>query len=263
MGTPIIKLEIFPGYADGFAFRWYMNPLFNDPLPWNSVVELAPAPDEGWVAISPTIVNQFLWASTEPKYINKDQVLYFRVRLTTSKGTYVSDVRKPYGDLPRREFLIAKELMRKEILQARSMSGIIGELWLRSTFGPLCTHCKDPVTGDILDSACKYCYGTGREPGYHGPYSAWMTFSPASRDEQQTQDGAGVREPFSFTIRMVVCPYAKDTDVVVDTCTDKRYYVDQVQNIAEVRRVAIVQDLTVHEAPVTEPIYRLGKIGSV
>ena len=260
MGTVFEKVEIFPGYAAGFTFRWVVNPLFVDPLPWRFEVQLAPAPADGWHTVSPMIVNQMLWMDTQKRLINKDEVLYFRIKLTTGRGEYYSDVRTPYGDLPKREFLLAKEIMRKEILQAKKLSGIIGSVWIRSTFGPKCSHCRDPVTGDVLDSACKFCYGTGREPGYHGPYYTWMTFSPASKDQQMAEDGSGTRQPYSYQVRMVVCPYVKDSDVLVDSCKDKRYYVDVVKSEAEIRRVALVQSLIVHEAPVSEPIYELGVV---
>jgi hypothetical protein len=261
MATPFEKVDIFPGYAAGFTFRWVLSPLFVDPLPWTFVVQMSPEPavtSASWHAISPVLTNKMLWVDDVRRLINKDEVLYFRIKLTTPKGVHYSDVRTPYGDLPKREWLIAKEIMRKEILQAKKMSGIIGQLWSISTFGPVCTHCKDPITGDILNSACEFCYGTGREPGYHGPYAAWMTFSTAAKDEQMAEDGSGTRQPYSFQIRMVVCPYVKDSDVIVDPCRDKRYYVDAVKMEAEIRRVALVQTLTVHEAPNSEPIYKLG-----
>lgn len=251
------KVEVFPHYNTGFVFRWEVNPVFVDPIPWTFVVERAPAKDGPWTAAGPAVVNKFIWTSDCRIQINKDEVLFFRISLTTSKGVYHSQVVKPYGDLPKREFLIARELMRKEILQARTMAGVIGQLWSISTFGERCKHCRDPITNDVLDSNCSYCLGTGRLPPYHGPYNTWMTFSPSARDEQMADDGSGTRQPYTFEVRMICCPYAKDSDVIVDPCKDKRYYVDAVKSEAEIRRIAIVQTLTVHEAPVSEAIYNL------
>ena len=255
---PFERVEVLPSYMAGFTFRWTISSIFYDPLPWNFVVEEAPAKDGPWTAISTTIVNQVVWIDTRKTFINKDEVLFFRITLTTPNRTYVSQVKMPYGDLPEREFLLAREIMRKEVLRARTMSGIIGKVWNIATFGPICTHCEDPITHDVLDSNCVYCFGTGREPGYHGPYATWMTFSPADRDAKMSEDGSGNRQPYTFSVRTVVCPRIKESDVIIDPCTDKRYYVDRVKIEAEIRRVPIIQTLTAHEAPVTEPIYRLG-----
>lgn len=256
--NPFKYISIQPHYAAGFAFCWEISQSFFDALPWTFRVQQGPSPDGPWTDVSPGLENIFSWAETSKRLINKDVVLYFRIKLTTPKGEYYSHVKTPYGDVGRREYLLIREMMRKEVLQARTLSGIMGKLWIRATFGPKCTHCIDPITGDVKDSNCPYCFGTGREPGYHGPYDMWMTFSPADRDEQMAPDGSGTRQPYSFSVRAISCPVAKDCDVIIDPCQDKRYYVDKVQQLTEIRRIPVVQTLIVHEAPNSEPIYRLG-----
>ena len=53
-------------------------------------------------------------------------------------------------------------------------------------------------------------------------------------------------------------PSAKDDDIVVDTADDKRYIVDGVQQITEIRKIPVIQSLGVHELPTSDPAYRLG-----
>jgi hypothetical protein len=73
-----------------------------------------------------------------------------------------------------------------------------------------------------------------------------------------SEDGTGTREPKDFEVRMIGAPPVKKNDLLADTHTDKRYYVDVVQVVAEIRRVPVVQTLTVHEAPVSDPAYKVG-----
>jgi len=257
MTAPFKHIDIVPGYARGFSYRWDVAGSFSDPGPWTFHVESGPAVDGPWERISPALVNQYSWADTETRVVGKDAVLYFRVSLVTPKGTYASHVMMPYGDLGRREYLIAREIMRKELLVAKQNNGVPVQLWTVSTYGPKCTHCIDPVSGNVTNSKCPFCFGTGRDPGYHGPYAAWGTFSSAKHTVQSSQSGSGVVAPADFSIRMIGSPQVKKNDVVIDVTQDKRYYVDLVDVTAELRRVPIVQVLTVHEAPVSDIAYRL------
>jgi len=247
---------ITPSYASGFAYNWELSGGFVDPVPWEFVVQQAPAPTGPWTSISPR-TRMYRWAETVSRQINKDAVLYFRIQLVTPKGTYVSNAVMPYGDLKKREYLIAQDIMRQEILHARTLAGTPGQIWLVSTFGPRCTVCVDPITGGVRDAHCKICFGTGRLPAYHGPYETWWTFSNPTKTTQMSPDGSGTLEPRTFTVRMIGTPSMKKNDLVVDSGTGKRYYVDNVQVVAEIRRIPIVQMLTVHEAPLSDVAYKV------
>ena len=240
---------------------WDMAGDFVDPLPWTFYVEEGLSSVGDWTTISPEagIVNQMIWPEIGKRLINKDLVLFFRIRLETGGGTYYSHVKTPYGDLDRREYLLVREMMRKEVLQAEKLAGILGRLWMRATFGTVCVVCRDPVTGSPRNPRCPHCLGTGRDPGFHGPYCVWMTFSPAKRDMHMPADGTGTRQPYDFQVRMIGFPYAKDGDVIVDPNIDKRYYVDQVRIDTEIRRIPVIQTAMVREVPVSDPVHMLGQ----
>lgn len=258
MSTPFLHVGLTPSYAAGFTYAWELSDSCSDPAPWTFQVEQAAAPDGPWDVISPVISGAYRWTESKPRRNNKNDILYFRVRLTTPKATYYSAVISPYGDLERREYLLVRDMMRRELLHARTLAGVQGQLWLVSTFGPKCPVCLDPITDQIRDTNCKSCFGTGRVPPYNGPYETWWTVSPVKRTTQMAEDGTGTREPKSFEIRMIGSPPAKKNDLVVDVRTDKRYYVDVVQVVAELQRIPVVQNLLVHEAPVSDPAYKIG-----
>lgn len=253
----ITNYEILPSYSRGFFHTWEVSQSLADPGPWRFQVEEAPAPDGPWTPVSGDVINMYAYQEVVERRVNKNSVLYFRIKLVTAKDTYFSATRMPYGDLDRREFLIGRDIMRKEILHMSKLAGTQGSLHLVSTFGPKCRVCRDPITDTVRDSKCKKCFGTGRDPAYHGPYQVWYTFSSAKRTTQLSPQGANTVEPAQYQVRMIGAPPVKKNDAIVDTGSGKRYYVDSVDNAAELRRVPLVQVLIVNEAPVTDALYKV------
>ena len=257
MTNPFTQAHVRPHYADGFLFSWELSQSFHDAGPWRAFVEQAPSPDGPWQALSPELTRTCRWTAPGGLRVGKDPVLYFRIRLVTASASYFSPVITPYGELNRREYLIAREVIRKEILHMRTLAGVMTRVWLVSTFGPRCRYCIDPISGDVRDSACPHCMGTGRDPAYYGPYDVWTSFSNEQRQLQMKGDGLGTVAPSPFTVRLAGGPQMKKNDVVIDPGSDTRYYVDAVQTAAELRRVPLVQLLQVHEAPTTDIVYKV------
>lgn len=250
--------NVAPGYAGGFSYSWEIAGGFNDPAPWSFVVQKGPTAKGPWKDVSPNLVNIIAWRDDGMKnLVGKSDTLYFRVAMKTPHGTYFSHAVQPYGDLPRREYLLAREIIRRETLRARVLAGVECDLYIRSTFGPKCTFCIDPVTGDVRDSHCKKCFGTGRYPAYFGPHHMLMSFSTdAAHSMDNSNDGTHETRMFEATV--VGNPVIKKGDVVVDTRQDKRYVVGMASVVSEVRRVACIQRIGFNEAPLSDPVYRLG-----
>ena len=257
--TPFTRIVVLPSYAQGFAFVWEISHGFEDPLPWKFKVEQAQDPDGPWEALSPELINQFAWADMKKRIVSKDLVLFFRVLLNTPEGDYISELKHPYGDFfDRREYLIVRDIMRREVLQQRTLAGVEAQLYIKSASGAKCPHCLDPFTGNISSSDCAYCLGTGRLPPYHGPYPIWATFSVRRRNTELKPDGTGLHQVYSHDIRMVGFPFVKDKDIVIDTAADKRYIVDAVNHETEIRRIPVVQTLHSMELPTSDPRYKIG-----
>jgi len=256
--NPIRVVEITPSYARGFTFQWEVHPAFYAVGPWQFVVEQAETQAGPWEAISPVLVDQYQWSETGPRVVPKDPILYFRICMLAEGQNYWSHVVSPYGDLDRREFLIVRDIIRQELLQQRKLSGVECEVWRKSVCGPKCDECTDFVTGEPEMGDCDTCYGTGFNPGYHGPYPLWVTFSTEKRDKQMQGDQTGVREPYVHSGRVVGTIRLKNDDVIVDSCADRRYFVDVVQNLTEIRRSPVVQQVQLNQVAVTHPVFKLG-----
>lgn len=256
--SPFYAFRISPGYAGGFLYSWEISGGFNDPAPWVFTVQRGSDSNGPWENISPELVNVIAWRDKGGKnLIGKSNTLYFRVRLRTSKATYFSSVIQPYGDLPRREFLLAREIIRRECLRARVLAGVECDVYIRSTFGPKCTHCIDPVTGNIRNSNCKWCFGTGRYPAYFGPHRMLLSFSTdAAHHKDNSNDGT--HETRTFEALAIGNPVLKHGDVIIDVNQDKRYVIGSTSVISEVRRIPCLQRIGFDEAPLSDCVYRIG-----
>lgn len=256
--SPFRSFRIAPSYAGGFSYSWELSGGFNDPAPWVFTVQRGPTNEGPWEDISPKLVNAVAWRDEGGKNLGgKANTLYFRAVLRTKRGTYVSPVMQPYGDLGRREFLLAREIIRREALRARILSGVECDVYIRSTFGPKCTHCIDPVTGEVRDAHCRYCFGTGRYPAYYGPHRMMLSFSTdAAHRKGNSNDGT--HETRMFEALAIGNPVLKHGDVIVDTRQDKRYVIGTASVTAEVRRIPCLQNLAFEEAPVSDSVYRIG-----
>lgn len=255
----IAKLDIVPDYAKGFLFSWRLRGGFNDPKPWKFKIQGALSEKGPWTDISPILDNIMSWRSEGGLRVNKSNVIFVRLVLKTPSNTYISNIRTPYGDLDRKEFLIGREIMRKEVLHMSKLAGTECMVWSTANYGAPCPRCIDPITGQSRDSHCRYCLGTGFELPYIGPFPSWCIFS--SDDKHQVQlnpSGTGMLEKKSFNVRMVNAIPVKKNDVVHDTKSGKRYYVNNVQIIAELRRIPLIQSLTVDEIATSDPAYNIG-----
>ena len=263
MASAFSSFAIAPDYARGFSYSWAVSGDFCDPAPWRFRIFEGPSGNGPWTPISPTIENGLFWRESGGHHlVNKSNVLYFRMELSTPSGTYFSEVVQPYGSFEsKRDFLLAREIIRREALRARVLSGVPCKVYIKSTFGPRCPHCLDPDTGDVRDSNCKYCLGTGRCPPYYGPYDMAMSFSTdAAHRKDNSVDGT--HETKMFEALAVGNPVLKQGDVIIDATSDKRYVIGVASVVSEVRRIACLQRLAFEEAAPSDPVYGLSKEGA-
>ena len=137
------------------------------------------------------------------------------------------------------------------------LSGVECDLYIRSVLGPRCTFCIDPVSGDVRDDHCSHCHGTGRYPAYFGPHKMMFSFSPdVAHHKDNSTDGT--HEKRTFEAIAVGNPILKKGDVIVDVARDKRYVIGVASVVSKVRRVACLQKVGLNEAPLSDPIYRIG-----
>ena len=257
---PILRFDVHPDYSSGFVFSWDFAGGFEDPLPWVMRVQAAKSPDGPWTDISPELEGS-AWKSPGGHRVNKSASMFFRLSVETPAGTRLSSVVSPYGDLGRYDFLLGAEVMRREVLHMANMAGVRCSVWKRVGYGPRCPACTDPVTGHSRNNHCRRCLGTGRAMPYSGPFETWCLFSEDSAHKSgEGNEGVGMTEDRRFEARMVNSVPVSKNDVVRDDTTGKMHYVNEVRIVAELRRVPLVQLLSVSEAAVTDPAYMIPEV---
>lgn len=255
-GDPdIVRLHVLPDYSRGFLFSWEVGPGFESGPPWEFLVQAGESETGPWRDLSPVLEGASMWRADGSARVGKSRALSFRVLLRTPDGVSASHPVSPYGDLGRKDFLIGRDVMRRELLHLREMAGVEVLLFRRSSWGPRC-GCVDPVTGQVRDSHCRRCLGTGKSPPYMAPVRAWASFSEDSRHlVEHSQGGLGMAEQKSFEARLLSSAPLDKNDVVHDVASGKRYYVDRVSVAAEIRRVPLVQNVVLNEIAVTDAAY--------
>lgn len=257
----ITEFEVYPGFFTGFGFSWTVSCKATAPRPWSFRIEESQSGLGEFEPITPELINLFAYeeGSDVRRRYNKDRNLFFRVRMTDAAGKeWYSSVRTPLGELPLQEFLYAKEIMRKELLQMRNLAGVPIQVWRKIQEGVDCTNCLDPVTREPMDPNCHVCFGTRYLTGYHGPYYTFGTFSTTKIHKQHAQDGSGVDDDRQHQIRMIARPHVIRDDLIVDTTSDRRYTVEVIQEELELRRIPVIQVIGATELEQDSRLYAIG-----
>jgi hypothetical protein len=183
---------------------------------------------------------------------------HYRVVVTSSSGVYASEPQSCLGNLSPRDWLKAKSAIRMESLALRKGSGQEGYLLKRRLFGTRCSLCTDMLTGEVRDSKCPECYGTGFTGGYHPAYPCfYVNTNPAGFRSHRDQLAAGNHQ-LTIQGRMINVPQVFSYDVWVDKDTDQRWFIHRIQAAVEVQGVAVIlYPVEMRLAPFTDQVYKV------
>jgi hypothetical protein len=251
------RVDIVPAASGGHTFLWTVNPAFSAPLPWKFSVQRGHTVGGPWETIASN-VSGTSWTSPSSIHLLETRAasLFFRAVLLSGEDTYFSAAVHPYGTLGRRQYLIARDIIRQTELGHRQMAGIEVDVYTKAAWGARCPDCIDPVSGSVLESDCPTCLGTGRVPPYHGPYRMSVLFSPSQHVKQPAQDAP--KHVVSRSILAVGSPVLKNGDILVDTRSGIRYIADQVASGVEIRNVPVTQTAAVNQLPPSDHAYLIG-----
>jgi hypothetical protein len=256
----IPNFEIFPNQRPGYTFKWELPRLNTIGKPWRFWVQESETGRDSWRDISPEIINFMRWSEDDREKFSPERKPYFRVRALLGDDSIemVSNVRDAYADLSKRDFLLVREIYRKENLQMRKAAGTPVTIWMAMQEGEPCTRCLDPITGEVLDSHCKICLGTGVIGAAHGPYDDWATISQTKAHEQHEQTGDGMADTRVHQIRMLGSwSGLRRDDLVLDTPSQRLYSIDKQVDLAEYRRVPLAIQFEAHEVEMGSVLYML------
>jgi len=245
----------------GTRVMWDLLPEFCDPHPYTFQLQVGMSGNpwaDDWQNVGLPVVNSFYAIDGEQRVWGKTNWTHYRVKLMTARGTYYSEPTNGMGVLSRRDWRLAKEIVRQETLRHRYAS-CDGFLLKKREGGVPCYQCTDLQTDEILDPDCEVCFGTGYQGGYYYPMDGvWCDIAPKTkRKELDNQGQRGVILDIVVSGRMLMLPLIQEYDVWVGAKTDDRYYIHRIQDVAEIRCVPLVANVELRPAPFTDVIYTI------
>lgn len=264
----LITLKVVPNFYQGHTYLWEVDAAFPEPMPWVFTIEQADVPyvsqieipeDPQWKLISPSMTNVFAWVAEQAPLYTKEYAINYRVKMVAGGKTYYSRPHTIFADIDRDSWMVIREIQRKELLHMNKMAGVPCHLYQRKQTGVPCTHCLSPDTGEVLNPNCPWCLGTGKLGGYHGPYPSWGKFDVITRKRTYGETDIGVMTDVRIaTLRFIGNPHIFQKDIVADISSQRRYTVDKVEPIMEIRRIPVIQTLYISELPAADIAHKLG-----
>ena len=240
---------------------WYLDPTFNDSGPYSFQLQygrtgLKDATD--WQNVGSPVVNGYTAYDPAWRESGYDKTIHYRVILTTPQSSYVSQAANCFGELPEREWVLAREIIRKEQVRNRLVA-TSGYLIKPMRYGKLCKLCRDPLTKEVTDNSCPECSGTGFEIGYHPSLAlqCWDLSPVAINEEVDTEMKGTTRDQPYVEARAIGFPAINKYDIWVNATSDDRWVVDNIQVIAALRNVPIIYKLRLGLLPYSNPIYTI------
>ena len=185
-----------------------------------------------------------------------DMLANYRIKLTDpNNNVSFSPSVQVNGNANRHDFLIGREIFRKELLRLQRYVGKRGWLLKAKRFGTECAACVDQDTKDVTDSNCVICYGTGIVGGYHAGEPFWFELGMQSNHIKIDLDH-GPTEHILLDSRAVATPNLDDYDLWIREDTDERYFVRGVQVQAFLARPIVVV-ARLYKSPMDNVIYTI------
>ncbi len=250
---------------------WSLSKFMIDPAPWTFQLQRGDygIQADDWIDVGPPLPDAFTTSDAGRKIHGTLPTTHYRVILTTPLGSYASTPTGAFADLDYREWLLARELVRKERLRHRGFTSVQGWLLKRRWSGPQLPPSAtndpaqmvlDPLTGDLIKrQTAKATLGTPFLGGYFAPtpyeIDFYLTASDPDVDAQETgnTDQPGV----SQSGRGLMFPPPTRGDVFVDSRSDARYELKPVKYTAALRGVPLIADLELRLFPFGDVIYSL------
>lgn len=240
------------------AVSWVLERDFNAPGPYKFTLRKHrnPADDKPVDVATGTDVYVLEDRSRPVRDSEFDLASSYSVKLEDGDGnTHVSHITTHDDGWNHRDWLLAREIVRKETLLQKKKAGSRGWLLKRRWYGDACPVCTNVVTGEATKPNCATCYGTGITGGYYPPFEYWVLMNPTDRKVRLTPD-RGIVSENDETIRGLAYPVLETNDIWVNGQTGDRYRVmEDVAAIARHRGVDLVVSARITLMPTSSVVY--------
>lgn len=271
MANAFSKLNVQPLVLGGTQISWQVHPQLPLTAPFAFTVEwsrsgITDALD--WQTVN-SITNQSnqrsLYSVTDTHqriWSNADR-WHYRVTVTDDDGrSYRSEPQTVYGNLSRREYLLAKNIMRKEILRLNQPGvGACGLLFRRKDWGVPCSYsgCLDFDTKEVSNPNCPVCYGTGWTGGYYTPVRFLLDPNLEASYKLTPDENLGHTGATERKVRALAAPSPRTYDFWMEIDSDTRWVVHNVGTMAEMSGYPLIHSIELKLAEPTDVLYTITK----
>ncbi len=261
-GYPFKRVMVNHLFQGVSRIWWEMHDDFTDVAPYTFQLQASYTGNDtalDWTDIGISAVNpQYMEDDGNREPAGKRLLTHYRLILTTARAVYASNPAPIWGILNKKDWLVAREIIRKEQLR-HSMVSCDGFMVRRMRYGVQDPNAVDPLTEEVIDSGNRSSWGTAFKVGYHPPVPFTMDVDNESMNEYR--GGADLAKhssrPARFVARVVAFPEVAKEDFWVDCNTDERWVIHEIKSIASWRGVPLISELQIALAPHSDIIYRI------
>jgi len=214
---------------------------------------------EDWIKVGEVINDWTFLDSTIKSQLKQFDNIAYRIRVYIPDEFNSQEVRI-FPDLSVREKLIFRALLRRRLVTQKTLPRFQGFLFKRLWKGEKC-DCVDSLTGEITNSDCSVCFGTGIKSGYWPiprpcPLNISTPFSTAINFDFQNLF-LGTVEPQQIQAVVPAIFPISSFDVWVPQKQFPRFYIIQVTIDSEFKGVPVSYKLLMRQASRSDTIYNL------
>lgn len=194
----------------------------------------------------------------------RNPTTHYRVRLIAPGGEYVSRPEPVFGWLPPDQWLLVREVVRRENLRMDAAHVPWGWLLKRKREGVVpdpadpAEAVTDYLTGGITRTTEPRTVGTEYVGGFYAPIPFRVDFDPGAlyeRRDDSMDRGTVDDDSLANVGRVVTIPPVAHWDAFVQSGSDERFYFHRLQYLVRLGRVPVVARAELRQAPFSDIIY--------
>lgn len=235
-------VTVFVNTDSQVLIEWKLDPRYKLTGPnMDFYIEVSPDGGAEWTRLNAGAPEQNVCSYVdEISRCGMKNSTFYRVILDDGTEEHASKPQHTLGVLNRHDWLLARDIIRKEYLRMRkTIAGSKGWLIKRREHGIKCDTCLDEDTEQVVNSDCPRCFGTRYLRGYYNALPYYLDFSASQRNKQVTVD-YGTTDERPIQARAVAYPRLDSYDIWVDEDTNIRYIVRNIEEIAKVRNIPLI-----------------------
>lgn len=254
-----VKVRFSPLGTPATQVEWELDPAFHDPEPYTfQLLVCEDSPVGTYTPVGAPVVNTFVAFDPNPRIYGKFLEAYYKVRLTTTRGTYESDPASAYSEADFREWRLIREMYRQDLKKLRRYTGAY-EVWLlkRKRAGQPCPTCANLITDEPHQAKDTTCYGTGILGGYYPAVPFWVDFGNEQFVEKIDLQYAGTAKKSNQQAQCPALYFVTSEDVLVSLRDGRRFQVRSVTVTQNLRSIPIRLSLQIDLVPFSDVVYQV------